>query len=105
MGVMICEKHGRVGFVETCAHIGAEVTAGRMPGGHRLDIAGEIWLCADCYQKLEFGRFANLAGLPLEELVCRVDDDLYEASKEAYARIEGRQGFCLRCVAGLEQRS
>ncbi len=101
MGIMICETHGQVGFVETCAHVARQIDARRLPDGHRLTIMGNMFVCDDCYNSLGFDRFVSLANLSLEEVVT-VDDGRMEAFEAAYNRIEGRRAFCLKCVADLE---
>jgi len=48
-------------------------------------------------------RFISLARLPLEDAI-DIDDGRWEAFEEAYKAIEGRRGFCLKCVAELERQ-
>jgi len=102
MGIMICEIHGRVGFVEACSHIGSEIDAGTVPSGHRLTIIGNLFVCDDCFNSLDFKRFASLAELPLEEIV-EITDGRLEAYEAAYEAIEGRRSFCLNCLAELDR--
>jgi hypothetical protein len=100
MGLTICKTHGRVGFVEACAHIAKQIDAQKLSDGHRLKIMGNIFVCDDCFKSLGFERFASLANLPLEEIVT-VDDGRMEAFESAYNRIEGWRAFCLKCVEEL----
>jgi hypothetical protein len=101
MGLTVCEVHGRIGFVEACAHIADELSCGRMPSGHRFTIMGNLLLCDDCFRSLGFDRLASLAELPLERVI-QVDDGRMEAFEAAYEKIEGRRHFCSKCVADLE---
>jgi hypothetical protein len=101
MGVMICETHGRVGFVETCSHVAKQIDGGNVPSGHRLRILGDLFVCDDCFNTLGFQRFASLAELPAEKII-DVNDGRLEAYETAYDAIEGREAFCLKCVAELE---
>jgi hypothetical protein len=104
MGIMICETHGRVGFVEACSHVAKEIERKLVPDGHRLTIMGNLFVCDGCFRSLGFERFASLAELPFEEVV-GVTDGRWEAFDMAYEAIEGRQGFCLECLAELETQS
>jgi hypothetical protein len=104
MGIMICDTHGRVGFVEACSHVAKQIERKAVPDGHRLTIMGNLFVCNDCFKSLGFDRFASLAELPLEEVV-GVTDGRMEAFETAYEAIEGRRGFCLKCLAELEARS
>ena|SRR5579875_1147811 len=104
MGIMICETHGRVGFVETCSHVAKEIERKNAPSGHRLTIMGNLFVCSGCFNSLGFERFASLAELPLGEIV-GVTDGRMEAFETAYEAIEGRRGFCLKCLAELEALS
>jgi hypothetical protein len=103
MGIMICEIHGRVGFVETCSHVAKQIDERKVPTGRRFRILGNLFVCDDCYNSLGFERFISLADLALEEAIM-VDDGRWEASEAAYKAIEGRRGFCLKCLAGLERQ-
>ena len=103
MGITICKTHGRVGFVETCAHVAKEIDGGSVPSGHRLTIMGNLFVCDDCFNALGFQRFASLADLLLGEII-RVTDGRMEAYEAAYEAIEGRRSFCLKCLAELEDR-
>lgn len=104
MGIMRCKIHGRVGFVEACAHIAKQIDTQKLPNCHRLTIMGNIFVCDDCFNSLGFERFASLASLPLAEVI-KLDDGRIEAFEAAYDRIEGRRAFCLSCVAELECHS
>ncbi|ATQ68275.1 MULTISPECIES: hypothetical protein [Methylosinus] len=104
MGIMICETHGRVGFVETCSHVAKEIERKNVPDGHRLMIMGNLFVCDDCFRSLGFEKFASLAELSLEEVV-EVTDGRMEAFEVAYEAIEGRRVFCLKCLAELESQS
>ncbi len=103
MGIMICKTHGRVSFVETCSHVAKQIDEWKVPSGRRCRILGNLFVCDDCYNSLGFERFISLADLPLEEAV-RVDDGRWEAFDAAYEAIEGRRGFCLKCLAELEHQ-
>jgi hypothetical protein len=99
MGIMICEAHGRVGFVETCSHIAKQIDEGKAPSGrHLATILGNIFVCDDCFNSLGFERCMSLADLPIEEAL-DIDDGRWEAFDAAYQAIEGRRGFCLKCFA------
>jgi hypothetical protein len=101
MGIVICDKHGRRGFVETCSHIAVAMDEGRLPGGRRLQILGQLFVCDDCFIALELKKFSSLTELSEDEMIS-VTDGRWEAFEEAYNAIEGRRGFCLECVAELE---
>jgi hypothetical protein len=101
MGIMICKRHGRVGFVETCSHVAKQIEDRKLPKGRRLTILGNLFVCDSCFNSLGFERFESLAELPLEEVIM-VEDGRLEACKAAYMAIEGRRAFCLKCVAELE---
>ena len=98
MGILICEHHGRVGFVETCAHVANRIDGGRAPAGRRLSLLTNLLVCDECYGSLGFERFESLANLPLEESI-ETSDDLWDAYDAAYERIEGRRLFCVKCLA------
>ena len=102
MGIMICKIHGRVGLVETCAHIAKQIDDGKRPHGRRFTILGELFVCNECFDSLGFERFISLADLPLDESV-KIVDGRWEAFEKAYATIEGRRLFCVECFAELEQ--
>jgi hypothetical protein len=103
MGIMICETHGQVGFVETCSHVAKQIDDRKVPGGRRFRILTNLFVCDDCYNSLGFERSISLADLPPEEAVM-VDDGRWEAFEAAYEAIEGRRVFCLKCLAELERR-
>ena len=102
MGIMICETHGRVGYVEACGHLATQIDAGKMPHGRRFTIICSLFVCDDCFDSLGLHRFATLANLPIEEVI-QVSDGRLEAFETAYDAIEGRRSFCLKCLAGLER--
>jgi hypothetical protein len=104
MGIMKCETHGRVAFVEACSHVGKQLDARIPPNGHRFAIMGNIFLCENCFNALGFQSFISLAELPFEE-VMKVNDGRMEAFESAYERIEARRAFCIICVSELEQLS
>jgi hypothetical protein len=103
MGIMICEVHGRVGFVETCSHVAKQIDDRKLPSGRRFTILGNLFVCDECFNSLGFERFISLADLPLEDAL-KVDDGRWEACEAAYEAIEGRRGFCLKCIAELERQ-
>jgi hypothetical protein len=101
MGIMICPKHGRSEFVETCSHIAAEIEMGGFPSGRRFDVLGHLLVCEVCFSSLGFDKcegLADAAGPAFDARDARWD--IYDA---AYAAIEDIQGFCLKCFAELEQ--
>jgi hypothetical protein len=106
MGIMICEIHGRVGFVETCSHVAKQIDEQRLPMGHRFTILGHLFVCDDCFKSLGFERCIGLADLPIEEApqIPEFDDARWGVFDAAYGRIDGRHAFCLKCVAELEQQ-
>jgi len=100
MSIMICITHGRVGFVETRSHIAKWIDAGKVLGGRRLTIGGNLFVCDDCFDSLGFEKFASMADLPLDEAV-EITDGRWEA---AYNALEGRQVFCLKCITDSERQ-
>ena len=104
MGIMICKAHGRVQFVETCSHIAKQIDDGKAPCGRRFTILGNLFICDDCFDSLGFERFTSLADFPPEESV-KIDDGRWEAFDTAYEAIDGRQGFCLKCLEELERQN
>jgi hypothetical protein len=100
---MICETHGRVGFVETCSHVAKQIDARKLPNGRRFTFLTQLMVCDECYSALGFDRVESLFGLPAEE-VLNQDDHHWEAVRAAYEQIEGRRLFCLKCVAELERQ-
>jgi len=104
MGIMICETHGRVGFVEICSHIVNEIDSNSVPSGHRLTIMGSLFVCDDCFNALSFERFASLADSAIEEIVA-VADGRMEAFEAAYNSIPGRRCFCLSCLGEFEAQN
>ena len=54
LGIVICEKHGRVGIAEACLHVATGLDGGRMPSGHRLKLMGYLFLCKGCFSSLNF---------------------------------------------------
>jgi hypothetical protein len=104
MGIMICETHGRVGFVETCSHVAKQIDDRQLPTGRRFTILGHLFVCDDCFNSLGFERFVSLFDLPPEDVVMVDDGRWEEAFYAAYDAIEGRRVFCLKCVAELERQ-
>jgi hypothetical protein len=103
MGIMICEAHGRVGFVETCSHVAKQIDDRKAPSGHRLAILGNLFVCDQCFNSLGFEQFISLADLP-PETALKVHDGRWEAFEAAYETIEGRRAYCLKCVSELEHQ-
>ena len=97
---MICETHGRVGFVEVCSHVGAEIEGGIAPRGHRLKGICNLLVCEECFQSLDLRRFSDLAELPVEEAILMTDGRL-KALQRAYEAIEGQRVQCVRCLEDL----
>lgn len=104
MGVMKCKTHGRVNFVETCSHIAKQIGGQHPPRGRRFTIMGHLFVCEACFVSHGFDRFNDLDGLPPEALA-DVDDLHWKAFEAAYNALEGRQAFCLQCVAELERQN
>jgi len=102
MGIIICEPHGRIGFVETCSHVAKQIDERKLPSGRRLTILSNLFVCDDCFHSLGFERFVSLARLPIEEAI-DVDDGSWQAFEAAYEAIDGLRLFCLKCVAELER--
>ena len=102
MGITICKTHGRVGFVETCAHVAREIDDRQLPAGRRFTILGNLFVCDDCFNSLGFERCISLASMPLEEAVM-INDGRWDAFQISYEAIEGRRTFCLKCLAELER--
>ena len=103
MGSVICKTHGRVNFVETCSHVAKQIGSQQRPRGRRLTILGNFFVCDACFVSLGFDRLNDLDGLPPEEWA-DIDDARWKAFEAAYNAVEGRQLFCLKCVAELERR-
>jgi len=101
MGIMICNTHGRVGFVETCSHVAKQIDDRKYPVGRRFTILSNLFVCEECFSSLRFERFISLADLPVSDAVA-VDDGRWEAFEEAYNAIKGRRLFCVKCVSELE---
>jgi hypothetical protein len=100
MGIMICETHGRVGFVETCSHVAKQIDDCEAPSGPRLAILGDLLVCDECFHSLGFEQFASLS----LETELEGDDARWEAFLAAYDAVEGRRAYCLKCVAELEPK-
>jgi hypothetical protein len=98
LGIMICEAHGQVGFVETCPHVAKQIDDRKTPTGHRLAVLGNLFVCGECFNSLGFEQFTNLS----LETTLEVDGARWEAFSAAYDAIEGRRTYCLKCVAELE---
>jgi len=103
MGIMICETHGRVNFVEACSHIAKQIGSQQRAHGRRLAIMGNLFVCEACFASLGFDRFNDLDGVPPEALA-DVNDARWGAFEAAYDALEDRQAFCLKCVAELERQ-
>jgi hypothetical protein len=73
-----------------------------VPGGHRLTILGNLFVCEDCWSALDFERFASLAKMPLKDAL-EITDGRWEAYEQAYDALEGRKTFCSKCLAELEE--
>jgi hypothetical protein len=100
---MICETHGRVGFVETCSHVAKQLRELEQPIGRRFTILGNLFICDECFSSLGFDRCISLANLPMEQAVA-VEDGRWEAFDAAYSALEGRRSFfCLKCLAERER--
>jgi hypothetical protein len=104
MGVMICEKHGRAHFVETCLHIAKDIDEGRVPSGHRFNVLGDYFLCDRCFSLLGFERLSAMFDLAHDEVV-EMDEELWKRFYAAYDAIEGRRLICVKCLAELEERN
>ena len=98
MGIMICKVHGRVGFVETCSHVGQRIDDGKSHGGRRLRFVIDLYVCDECYHSLGYDKLADLADMPMDELI-QIEKHRLEALESAYQAIEGRRGFCWECFA------
>ena len=101
MGIMMCDKHGRVGFVEVCSHVAKDLKGGFVPNGYRLTIMGSLFVCDDCFKSLGFAQFASLEAVPLEQAIA-IRDGRWEAFEVAYRSLPGRQAFCGECFRELE---
>jgi hypothetical protein len=88
VGIMTCETHGLVGFVETCSHVAKQIDDRTLPNGHRFRILSNFFVCDDCYNSLGFERFISLATLPLEEAIM-VDHSSWDAFWAAYEAVGG----------------
>lgn len=102
MGIMICSKHGRSGFIETCSHIGRIIDAGEIPIGRRLDILGALLVCEDCFSSLGFDKCEGLADISGPSF--DADDPRWPSYEAAYDAMEGRRAFCSKCFAELERK-
>jgi len=101
MGIMICEVHGRSGFVETCSHVARQIDDRQAPQGRRFKILPDLFICDACFDALGFKPCISLADMPLEKRI-DVTDGRWEAFHVAYDAIENRRAYCLKCVSELE---
>jgi hypothetical protein len=92
MGIIACEVHGRQGFVEVCAHVGAALRGGTVL--HRSRVL-EVDVCDDCWQRHDLGRFTS--------------ETFFEWSAAAEAQYgilnDGSECHCVECVAVVELAS
>ncbi|MEA1649830.1 hypothetical protein UAJ10_12490 [Nitrospirillum sp. BR 11164] len=101
MGILIYEKHGRGGFVETCGHIARQIGDGKAPTGHRLTILNTLLVCQECYNVLGFETFSSLSQLPIQDIVVSTDGRM-ERFEAAYDALPGRSCVCAHCLAEIE---
>jgi hypothetical protein len=107
MGIMICETHGRVGFVETCSHIAKMLDAGR--ARRTVTTADFFWRDPTCVyataatSRLNLKGFASLADLQLNE-IANITDGRLEAFEEDHKAIKGRRGFCANCFVAIRRQ-
>ncbi len=103
MGKVICGVHGGSQLVETCSHIAKRIAEGKVPGGRRFLFLGELLICDECTASLYFEKFNNISDLPFDDQINHLDDPRWKAIEAAYEGMEGREVFCARCIAALEQ--
>jgi hypothetical protein len=84
--------------LDTCSQVANQIDDREAPTGHRLAILGNLFVCDECFHSLGFEQLASLS----LETELEGDDARWEAFEAAYQAIEGRRGFCLKCVAELE---
>jgi hypothetical protein len=102
MGIMICSKHGRSGFVEVCSHVASQIAVGQSPKGRRFDILGRLFVCDECFNSLGLDKCIGLAGVTDPSF--DADDTRWAVFDAAYEAIEDRAAICSKCFAELDQK-
>jgi hypothetical protein len=94
----------RSGLSKHVRTLQGKLTAERFQAVAVLTSWKNLFICDECFDRLGFERFTSLADLPPEDRI-EITDGRWEAFEAAYGAIEGRQLFCLKCIAEIDQRN
>jgi hypothetical protein len=101
VGVIVCSKHGKSGFRETCEHVSTELGVGRYAQSRRAEFWLNMLVCDECWEEHDFARFEShpdITGKPFYE----ADED--SPTFQEYSRVyEGlrRRCWCVKCIAEI----
>ena len=104
---MICPKHDRTGFYETCEHVDAELQNGTRKEFRRLYYWFDLMVCDACWVKYDFSHFENhpeIAGRRFYEMFEDTDEEtpIMQEYNAAYDKLS-RRAWCVKCYAELQQ--
>src|SRR5580698_8845151 len=102
MGIMICSKHGRSGFVEVCTHVARDLDQGQYGEYESLSLMGNLILCRGCYTTTGFDNFRQYSDSSGINDLSRFTDAIIGDFEAAYEKLEERRIYCVECVAAIQ---
>jgi hypothetical protein len=105
MGVIMCSKHGKSGFRETCEHVDTEFRKGRYGRPRRLEFWLGALVCDECWEGYDIARLEShpgIAGKPFYE--ADEDSPAYQEYSRVYDKLR-RRCWCVKCIAEIRNNA
>jgi hypothetical protein len=105
MGLIICEKHGESGIVETCEHVSADLKRDVFGQFHRVEILGNMLICDLCWSKYDLLRLENRSkgiGSNVFELIAD-ENSFVDECIEIHEKLQSVV-WCTQCIAEIQVR-
>ena len=102
---MLCKKHGRSGFHETCVHVDAYFRSGKYKEFHLPEFWIHTLVCDDCYNRYNVAKYEKHPEIADKDLI-DIDEEqpIVKEFMDIYNNMQ-RRIWCSKCLAELREKS